>query len=339
MKLDIITIGDAFEDVLILPTDLKVKEDHSYTTGLGVSFELGEKIPLKEVDYEIGGSACNTAVGFARLGLKAGLNCMVGDDTPAEKIISRLKEENVDTSNVDVSKKMKTNFSVIFRLNQGRTIFIYHGLKDYSALRLKKSLNTKWFFLAPVGEGVGPLVSDLIAQVSEKNAYVAWNPGAIQIKEGASKYRHLLKNIKVLFLNREESIKFLDYPVRPSDEEVLKKLHSMGPEIVVITNGKHGAKAYDGTNYYSAPVINRTVRVDSTGAGDSFTVGFLCKLISSNWGGNVELDKNAVISNALKWGILNSNSVVQKIGAQSGLLTLNQMEKGLESEGLKIEIN
>lgn len=335
MKYDIVTIGDAFEDVLIKPTGLKVKEDHSFASGLAVNFELGEKIPLEEVDYEIGGSACNLSVGLSRLGMNASLVTVVGDDTPSEKIIRRLEQESVDTKNIIINKKMKTNFSVIFRLDEGRSIFIFHGLKDYSALRIKKSLNTKWLFLAPVGENADGLIKDVIAQSAEKNTLLAWNPGAIQIKEGAGNYRNLLKHISVLFMNKEEGEKFTNFPIKPSEEQVIKRLYSFGPKVVVITEGRKGARAYDGKNFYEIGALN-VARIDSTGAGDSFAAGFLSKIIPEDI--KIEDINREIIIESLKRGIIDSNSVITQIGAQKGLLTESEVQKELIPSRLEVSV-
>lgn len=336
MKYDIVTIGDAFEDVLVKPTGLKVKEDRSFASGLAVNFELGEKIPLEEVDYEIGGSACNLSVGLSRLGMNASLITVVGDDTPSEKIIRRLEQESVDTKNIIINKKMKTNFSIIFRLDEGRSIFIFHGLKDYSALRIKKNLNTKWLFLAPVGENADGLIKDVIAQSAEKNTLLAWNPGAIQIKEGVGNFRNLLKHISVLFMNKEEGEKFTNFPIKPSEEQVIKRLQSFGPKIVVITNGRKGATAFDGKNLYKIGALN-IHRIDSTGAGDSFAAGFLSKIISESI--EIENVDKAVITEALKIGIIDSNSVITQIGAQKGLLTKTEIQKELGSTRLEVSVS
>lgn len=327
MKYDIVTIGDAFEDVFVFPTGLKIKQDRAFTTGYGASFELGEKIPLREVEYEVGGSACNTSIGFKRLGLDCSIVTIVGDDTPAEKIFKRFDQENVDVSNIKVDRKMKTNFSTIFSLPEGRTIFVYHGLRDYKGLRIKKSVNSKWYFLAPLGEGTEELEKDLVSKVSEENSLLAWNPGTLQIKKGASRFRNILKNTSALFLNREEAIKLVDYPIKPSEVEVMRKLHSLGPKLVFVTNGKEGAKAFDGKTFYSIGGIENTKRVDATGAGDSFAVGVLSKLIKCQWNGE---QNEECIKEALKWGILNATSVLGYVGAQKGLLNQTQIEKELE---------
>jgi sugar/nucleoside kinase (ribokinase family) len=198
-------------------------------------------------------------------------------------------------------------------------------------------LKSKWFFLAPLGENTIELENDLIAHISEQGSRLAWNPGNIQIKKGANSFRHLLKNLSVLFLNREEAIKFLNHPVRPNDEEIFKKLYLFGPRLIVITNGKNGAKAFDGKDFYQVGVLNSTKRVDSTGAGDSFATGFLAKLILSDSKENV-FDQE-IISEALKWGIINSNSVVTHVGAQKGLLSRSKIEAEItENPRLTVEI-
>ena len=244
--------------------------------------------------------------------------------------------EKVDTSSVAINKKMKSNFSVIFRFDQGRTIFIYRGLKDYSLLNIKNSIKSEWIFLGPIGGHSEKLESDIVARVAESGAKLTWNPGAIQIKNGANKYLALLKNTAVLIMNREEGIKFLNNPVRPNEEEIMRRLSLLGPKLVVITNGKHGAKAFDGKKYYFVPALPNIPRVDSTGAGDSFAVGVLAKLFIEKW--NYE-ENTELIAEALKWGIVNSNSVIQHIGAQKGLLTLMQIERETaKNQRLKVEI-
>jgi len=337
MRYDLVTIGDAFEDIFVFPSDLHVRRDRNFSGGYGVSFELGEKIPLKEVEYEVGGSACNASIGFCRLGLNSSLVSIVGKDTPAEKIKARLASESVNLSNIKVDKNMKTNFSTIFALPEGRTIFVYHGLKDYNQLCIKNTVHSKWFFLAPIGENAEEIEKDLIAKHSEENSLIAWNPGAIQIKKGASHFRGLLKNTSVLFLNREEALKFIDYPVKPTEEEMLKKLFLLGPKLVVITNGKEGAKAYDGAALYKVNYFGHIDVVDATGAGDSFATGMLAKLLLCGWMGEKDSDS---VSEALKWGIANSTSVIKYVGAQKGLLSRAEIEKIVKDNSrIKVEIN
>ena len=316
MKFDITTIGDAFEDVFVEP-DINVKYDRSFASGKGICFEFGEKIPLNSVQYEVGGSACNIAVGMSRLDLKTNFVTAIGEDSPAEKIRDKLINENVATHSIIQNSEIKTGFSVIFSVEGERTIFAYHALKDYSKLKLKKNLQSYWIFLTSLGENTDEIEKNIIANVAEESALFAWNPGSIQISKGATHYRHLLKCTSILFLNREEAIKFANFSDRPEIHEVMKKLSHLGPKIVVVTNGKEGACAYDGQEFYDIKSSAQVQRVDSTGAGDAFATGFLGKLIKSDWKNSISPDE---IKDALKWGIKNSESVIAYIGAQKGLL-------------------
>jgi sugar/nucleoside kinase (ribokinase family) len=326
MKYDLVTIGDSSEDVFIRPLELKVADSRSVISGKVMSFELGEKIPIESVDYSVGGSSCNLAVGLSRMGLKTSVFSIVGQDSPAEKIIQRLIDEGVDTDNIQTKEDIKTNFSVVINTKDGeRTIFVYHGWGDYREIKFKKGIKTDWIFLSSGGDHLQELEDNLVALSGKGEVRIAWNPGAIQIEEGVSKHKDLLKNLDVLFLNREEAIKFTNFPVKPKDEDLLKKLHNFGPKIVVITKGRDGAKVFDGNIFYKTEAIEVKVK-DSTGAGDGFAAGFLGKLAVDKYNG--EFNKE-LISEALKYGIINSTSVLTEVGAQSGLLSVEGIEAGL----------
>jgi len=103
----------------------------------------------------------------------------------------------------------------------------------------------------------------------------------------------------------------------------MRKIAMYGPKIVVVTNGKEGATVFDGKDFYDMKARQITKRVDSTGAGDSFATGFLGRIIAEN---SKTIDEN-LIRNALEWGMANSNSVIQYIGAQKGLLTKSEINE------------
>lgn len=324
-KYDVVTIGDASEDIFVRPKDLRIVRDSKFVTGRGASFELGEKILLEDVEYEVGGSACNNAVAFSRQGYSTAAIVAIGDDTPGEKIDTQLAKENVDLSFVKKRASYKTNFSVIFNIGDERTIFVYHGLEDYSCLRPSVSLSTKWLFLAPLGPKSDETIDGVVTLAAEKNVKVAWNPGGRQIQKTCQHYRNMLACTQILFLNREEAIKFVNFPVAPQTKEIMKVLHSYGVKIVVITDGKKGATVYNGDHYFHADALSQD-RVDATGAGDSFATGFTGRIMM----GDVVDDE--AICEALKWGIINSTSVVGNIGAQKGLLSKYQIKRHLDQE-------
>jgi len=321
-KYDIITIGDCSEDIFVKPHNSLIQKNKSFTSGESVTFELGEKINLDQVSFQTGGSAGNTAVAFSRLGYQTAIVSPLGFDTIADKILDKLESEGISTEYIDQKKNIESNFSLVFNFEKERTIFVYHGLDDYSKLKLPRNLPTIWIYLAPVGHGEDAFFNKIVAQSSEKNIKIAWNPGARQIEKGAYHFRSLLKMTDILSLNKEEAIKFTDFPVRPDIKEITKRLHQLGAKIILITDGIQGAYCSDGNQLWHIDVLSAE-RIDATGAGDSFTAAFVANFLEN------EISQETIES-ALKRAIVESTSVVTKVGAQTGLLTKSEMESQLE---------
>jgi len=326
-KYDVVTIGDSSEDIFIGLNNLKSEKSFNFASGKSISFELGEKIPINNVQYEIGGTACNTAVGFGRFNFKTATISAIGNDSPGEKIRLKLSQESIDSSMV-VNSKSGSHFSLIFNLGEERTIFVYRTLDDYSILTPKKGLKTKWIYLGPIGQNSEAVFNRLVELAAEKSLKIAWNPGSLQIEKGVGRFKPLLTNLEILILNKEEAQKFLMMPVKNSVADMARQLCHYGPKIVVITLGKEGACVCDGVRGYRINALDKK-RIDATGAGDSFAVGFVGKMMGNSKESKEDNDDMEKIKDALKWGIINSTSVVNKIGAQAGLLTKAEVDEEL----------
>jgi sugar/nucleoside kinase (ribokinase family) len=98
-------------------------------------------------------------------------------------------------------------------------------------------------------------------------------------------------------------------------------MKKLGPKIPVITDGPNGAYAFDGQKTWFHPIYpDPAPPVDRTGAGDSFA----STLTSA-------LALGLPLEQAMSWGPVNSMSVVQKIGAQEGLLPREKLEEFLRN--------
>ena len=100
--LDVISIGSATEDVFVYVPE-KFLEKHSFV------FKPGTKIEIEQMEYFTGGGATNTATGFARLGLKAGIMSSLGDDESGERIIKKMKKEKINTKLLKKLKRVRIN--------------------------------------------------------------------------------------------------------------------------------------------------------------------------------------------------------------------------------------
>ena len=122
-------------------------------------------------------------------------------------------------------------------------------------------------------------------------------------------------NVKLLGTSLDTIRKAED---RQCFKKLMEEMRKLGPKIVVITDGINGAYAHDGENHYFMPVYPHEP-FERTGAGDAFSSTFVTGLAMGK-----------SIEEALMMAPINSMSVVQKIGAQAGLLTMTQLEEYLK---------
>ena len=94
-------------------------------------------------------------------------------------------------------------------------------------------------------------------------------------------------------------------------------VHAHGPNVIVVTNGAEGVYVCDKQTIYFHPSIKITI-VSSIGAGDAFGSCFVAQLINKK-----------SIEDALRAGIINSASVIEHLGTQSGLLTQKEITQRL----------
>ena len=155
------------------------------------------------------------------------------------------------------------------------------------------------------------LLIKVVDKAVEKEIKIVLNPGHRELRD-KEKLRMIFPKLKALILNREEA------------EEVGSLSEELKPEIIVVTNGRQGAKLYSPLGNLFAEAFAGPV-VDETGAGDAFSVGFVAGLIKG-----LPLDK------CLKLGMANGASVVSKLGAKTALLYEQEVEDSFK-RNLKIE--
>ncbi|HKC14667.1 MAG TPA: carbohydrate kinase family protein [Patescibacteria group bacterium] len=308
---DVVTVGGATVDLFLLidPQNPHLKFN-SDTNEL--SIRLGDKVVLENSKLTVGGNANNVAVGLKRLGFNTALMAEIGNDEFALEIAKTLKKEGVDSSLIKKGES-PSSFSVILNYNEDRTIFTRKVEKkhDFNFQRLK----TEWIYLTSMGvkwEEAYKKVGDYIQKTGTK---LVFNPGGTQIDGGLESYSFILKLTEVLIVNRQEGERIVN------DEgliinDLLFKLKRLGPKVVVVTDGDKGSYAINDKGEVFDHEVIRVKVVSKTGAGDAYASGFLAA-ISSN--------KN--IKEAMTWGTKNAASVIKLIGAQAGLMTLEQIQK------------
>ena len=315
---DFIAIGDTVTDAFI-----KLKEASILGTPDSPDYKIclpfADKVPYESVTVVPAvGNAANAAVSASRMGLKTALVTNIGGDEEGKTCLEALKTNGVDTSFVKINDGMKTNYHYVLWYGPERTILIKHEAYPYTL----PDINTpKWLYFSSVSESAFPFhntVADYLDAHSEIK--LAFQPGKNEINLGKDKLSRLYKRSDVFFCNVEEAGKILEIETLGINE-LLMRIQALGPKIVVITDGPKGAYAYDGTDSWFAPVYpDQKPAFERTGAGDAYASTIVSSLALGN-----------DLQTALLWGATNSMSVVQKIGAQEGLLTKEKLEEYLKS--------
>ena len=322
---DVITVGSSTVDVFAktkFSELIKIFDNKGETDFL--AYPTGAKILIEELEFTTGGGATNTAVCFARLGHKTACISKGGCGANMDKIIRHLKRDKVDPSLMVCTKSGKTGYSIILdSLEHDRTILAFKGSNNelrFSELKLGK-LKTKWFYFSTLlGKSFKTL--EKLAKFAEKNKIkIAFNTSEYLAKKGAGFLREILSRTAIFVLNKEEAYLITK---EKNAENALKKLLSLGPEIVAVTDGKNPVFVSDGKYVYSAKPHNVKV-VETTGAGDAFAASFLSGIIKKN-----------DIAFAIGLGITNSQSVIQNHGAKNKLLRYGEALKILKKNPVKI---
>jgi len=302
MPFDVISFGSAIVDIFLQSDNFKVVDEKE---GKLVCQAYGRKIEVDKRTVCSGGGGTNTAVSFARQGLKSASVALLGADIFGQFIRSNLEKENVSCRFL-VEGSEPTDTSIILIGPKGtRTIMVCRGDTRLEISHLNwGELKAKWFYITSL-EGNLDLVEKLIGFADKHNMQISWNPGKKELKN-RKKVRNLVSKTSVFNLNRKEMEELIGK--RLGEETFWQTVRDLDAPLTVVTNGRSGAYLlYDqGLHFLPSP---DTQPVDETGAGDAFGSGFVSGLIKGK--GEKE---------AFNLAMKNGASVVQHVGAKKGLL-------------------
>lgn len=320
-QIDILAIGDIATDAFI-----RLKEAH-ITCKINkqdceICMAFGDKIPFEYVKVvKAVGNAANAAVSAAKLGLRAGLVSNIGKDQNGHECMAELQKKNVVTSYIKEHAGKPTNYHFVLWYDVDRTILVNHTEYDY---RLPEFItkdksnvpNPKWIYLTSLASTTLDYHMAL-ADYLERNPTVklAFQPGTFQMKLGFDKLKRIYVRTDLFVVNVEEAQRILTSDSRDI-KFLLKSLADFGPKLVAITDNTSGAYLFDGDHYYHVPMYpDPKPPFERTGCGDAWASTFVSALA---------LGKSPL--EAMIWAPVNPMSVAQFIGAQEGLLTLDQIE-------------
>lgn len=327
---DVVTIGSATRDVFLKSKAFYIlKERHLLANPVGC-FVLGEKIAVDEIIFTTGGSATNTAVSFARKGLKVACVASVGDDFNGRAVIEELNKEGVATNFIQICPNAITDYSSILHAGSGeRTILVF---KDASTLinideKTLNDLTPKWFYIGSVNGKVN-LLQSLLSYAKKVQIKTALNPGAKELQHGLENFKQATRGIDILLLNLDEA-SILTRTHKEDIRTIFKKTRGLYRHYVIITDGKNGSYVSNGRYYLYSTTFPEHQIADRTGAGDAFGSGFIYGLVKTGLLEHKFFDSNDEIlclEECLRIANANATSVIEKVGAKNRLLSARDLE-------------
>ncbi len=277
---------------------------------------VGGCIESQNLKIYAGGASANVAFWLGKFELPVSFIGIIGDDTSGSFLRSELESANVKCF-LKISKKFPTAVILTIVESDGERSFIINGKSqddlEWVDLPLDDISDSCLFYTSAYTLEKNPIKSVIIRLIQElKNVEktplkVIFNLAAYTTVEKCKMdiESEILPYTDILIGNREE-FNLLTGSNQLVPLDIGKKIKKQFPniEIVLITDGSNGCFfiGKDQKGHISAPSVSV---IDTTGAGDGFSAGFIAGYIS---------DKNLVQS--VKQGVILGSTICQGYGAR-----------------------
>jgi fructokinase len=271
-----------------------------------------------------GGGPFNTAIAFGRLDVPVGFLGSISRDAYGEMLVDRLVVAGVDTSLIRRSDA-PTPHAVVHRQHDGRNDYTFQlsgtSLLDMSPENLPVLPEEAWaLYVGTLALAVDPPATAYEALVDREagRRQIIFDPNVRPAIFGdAAAYRRRFERLAQLAdlikLSHDDAAWI--YPGL-SIEDVLELVLGLGPRIVALTRGEHGAVAASSDGFADVDGIAVAV-VDTVGAGDSFGAALVAALVEAGaFGpGATQTADDALLHRAVAYAVAASAITCTRTGA------------------------
>lgn len=227
--------------------------------------------PFGKAERTLGGSATFISTAASYFTDSVRLVGIVGYDFP-ESEIEFLKSKKIDISGLEISDTKKTfhwHGKYDFDLNTRESLVTeLNAFETFDPVISEKFRNSDYVCLG----NLHPLIQKKVVKQINNPKLIMCDTMNFWIEGAYDNLLEVLKLVKLLVINDSEA--------RELSKEfnlvaAAKKIMSMGPEIVIVKKGEHGALLITKDIIFSAPAFPLEKVFDPTGAGDTFAGGMM----------------------------------------------------------------
>ena len=234
--------------------------------------------PFGKADRIIGGAATYISIAASYLTKNIQLVSIVGDDFP-ESEMKYLKKRGVDLAGLDIKEGEKSFFwAGKYHDNMNSRDTLVTELNVLANFDPKLPEHYRYSKYLMLGNLTPEVQLSVIRQMKKKPKLIALDTMNFWMDVAMPALKKVLKKIDVLTINDEEARQLSgEYSL----VKAAKIIHKMGPKVLVVKKGEHGALLFMDGKIFFAPALPLAEVFDPTGAGDTFAGGFIGYLAAS----------------------------------------------------------
>ncbi|MFI5173029.1 MAG: PfkB family carbohydrate kinase [Chitinophagales bacterium] len=271
-----------------------------------VAFDAIET-PFGKTDKIIGGSGTYIGLAASFFCSNIKLISVVGDDFPKATLLN-FNKKGINTDGVQVVKGKKSFFwagRYHLDMNTRDTIKTeLNVLADFDPVIPENNRKPEYLMLGNIEP---QLQISVIDQLKTRPKLIAMDTMNYWMNNSRPALNKVLKMVDVIIINDEEARQLSN---EYSLLKAVKNIFKMGPRLVVVKKGEHGALLFYGEQIFFTPALPLEEVFDPTGAGDAFAGGFI---------GYLAKTKNITFTNmkrAVIYGSALASFCVEKFGPQ-----------------------
>lgn len=278
-----------------------------------VAFDAIET-PFGKTDKIVGGAASYIALASSYFTKNLHLVSVIGDDFP-ENFLNTLKSVGTNLDGLQIKKGEKSFFwsgKYHNDLNSRDTLVTeLNVLANFTPVVPDSAKNSDFLMLGNLAPAVQLSV---LEQMAKRPKLIVLDTMNFWMDIAMDDLLKVIKKIDVLTINDSEARQLSgEYSLVKAAQKILK----MGPSVLVIKKGEHGALLFNKEEVFFAPALPLEEVYDPTGAGDSFAGGFIGYLAKTK---DVDFEN---MKRAIIFGSAMASFTVEKFGTEK-LIGLSQ---------------
>ncbi len=299
---DLVSIGSLTIDLFFHGNSLTVRDGR---------FDLayGGKYFVDHFYESLGGGATNVAIGTRRLGVDVTLKTTIGDNGFRTFVEERLQKEHVSYIHSHFDKSYQSISCILLTPKGEKTVINFRTPHQqiFSSDRERRGLlRTQAVFLGNLSDVSYTQKVETVQFFKKNEKFIFANFGAEDCNRSREQIHELLQYIDVLIVNGHEFADIMKTPYEKIDfdSNLYYSLKAPNLKALIITRDKKGSNGYAAEGFYYQVAVEPPNLVDSTGAGDAYTAGFISSYL-----------KHQQISQAMEAGAKYAATILAKIGA------------------------